>query len=108
MAGPVHTRKLVLACPTCGSGDVFYSCTPNCCFNHVCAECGTTFEPVTVASGGRRGGALPPDPPPDATDPTAACALCDSTAVYLMEDGKAVCLQCGALLAVELTEIHPG
>lgn len=106
MAGLVHTRKLVLACPTCGSGEVFYTCTPNCCFNHVCAECGTTFEPVTAASGGRLVGIVPPDPLPDAADPTAACARCDSTAVYLMDSGQAVCAKCGALLAVELTEIH--
>jgi len=106
MAGPVITRKLALACPTCGSGDVFYSCTPNCCFNHVCSQCGTTFEPVTVASGGRLSGVIPPDPPPDAADPTAACALCDSTEVYLTAAGSAVCGKCGALLTVELTEVH--
>jgi DNA-directed RNA polymerase subunit RPC12/RpoP len=107
MAGPVHTRKLALACPTCGSLDVFYTCTPNCCFNHVCGECGTTFEPITVASGGRLEGILPPDSLPDATDPTAACAVCDSTAVYLTEEGRVVCSKCGLLLTVEFTEIHP-
>ncbi len=106
MAGPVITRKLALACPTCGSGEVFYSCTPNCCFNHVCSQCGTTFEPVTVASGGRLSGVIPPDPPPDAADPTAACALCDCTEVYLTAAGSAVCGKCGALLTVELTEVH--
>lgn len=106
MAGKVATRKLTFACPTCGSGEVFYSCTPNCCFNHVCSECGTTFEPVTVASGGTLSGILPPDPLPDAADPTAACAQCDSTAVYLTGEGQAVCAKCGALLTVELTEVH--
>jgi DNA-directed RNA polymerase subunit RPC12/RpoP len=106
MPGKVATRKLTLACPTCGSGEVFYSCTPNCCFNHVCSECGTTFEPVTIASGGTLSGVLPPDPLPDAADPTAACARCDSTAVYLTAEGQAVCAKCGALLKVELTEVH--
>ena len=74
----VKTRKLELNCPVCGSGSVFYSCTPNCCFNHVCGDCGTTFEPVTKAMGGRlqrRGAArlpcpkrpIPPRPAPGAT-----------------------------------------
>jgi hypothetical protein len=103
----VKTQKLRLACPQCGSADVFYSCTPNCCFNHVCSDCGTTFEPVTHAKGGKRMGILPPDPLPDATDPTAACAKCDATAVYQADDGALVCGACGALLELEYTEVAP-
>ena len=104
----MKTRKLELACPVCGSGEVFYSCTPNCCFNHVCADCGTTFEPVTKTKGGTLTGVVPPDPLPEAADPTAACVRCDSTAVYLTGDGSAVCAKCGTLLEIELTEISPG
>jgi len=104
----VRTRKLEIACPVCGSKDVFYSCTPNCCYNHVCSNCGTTFEPVTKARGGVATGVLPPDPLPEAADPTAACIKCDSIAVYLAEDGGAVCAKCGALLELEITEIAPG
>jgi DNA-directed RNA polymerase subunit RPC12/RpoP len=83
----VKTRKLEIPCPVCGSKDVFYSCTPNCCFNHVCAECGTTFE---------------------AADPTAECVKCTSTAVYLTETNDLVCSKCGALLELEITEVAPG
>lgn len=108
MPGPVKTRKLAIACPVCGSGEVFYSCTPNCCFNHVCANCGTTFEPVTARAGGALSGIVPPDPPPEAADPTAACAQCDATAVYMTDDGSLVCGKCGALLTLELTEVAPG
>jgi DNA-directed RNA polymerase subunit RPC12/RpoP len=104
----VQTRKLALACPTCGSADVFYSCTPNCCYNHVCANCGTTFEPLTKAKGGTLAGVVPPDPLPEAADPTAACARCDSIAVYQTDDGSIVCGKCGSLLLLELTEIAPG
>ena len=104
----MKTRKLAIPCPACGSEDVFYSCTPNCCFNHVCGNCGTTFEPVTRAAGGRLSGVAPPDPLPEAADPTAACAKCDSTAVYQTGDGGLVCATCGALLELELTEVHPG
>ena len=104
----MRTRKLEIACPQCGSGEVFYSCTPNCCFNHVCSNCGTTFEPATTAKGGFVSGVIPPDPLPEATDPTAECARCHSTEVYLMEVGGLVCGKCGAILALELTEIAPG
>jgi DNA-directed RNA polymerase subunit RPC12/RpoP len=104
----VRTRKLAIACPTCGSGDVFYTCTPNCCFNHVCAGCGTTFEPASTPAGGTLSGIVPPDPLPEPADPTVACARCDSTAVYLTDSGSLVCIQCGTLLKLEITEVAPG
>jgi DNA-directed RNA polymerase subunit RPC12/RpoP len=104
----VQTRKLVLACPVCGSGGVFYSCTPNCCFNHVCADCGTTFEPATKVKGGTASGIVPPDPLPDATDPTTGCARCDSTEVYMADGDALVCAKCGSWLELEITEIAPG
>ena len=74
----------------------------------MCAECGTTFEPVTVLAGGTVAGIVPPDPLPEAADPTAACIRCDSIAVYLAEDGVLVCAKCGARLKLELTEVAPG
>jgi hypothetical protein len=104
----VQTRKLALACPVCGSSEVFYSCTPNCCFNHVCSECGTTFEPATVVAGGTASGIVPPDPLPEATDPTVGCARCDSTEVYVVDGDKLVCAKCGTLLKLEITEVAPG
>ncbi|HWB83962.1 MAG TPA: hypothetical protein VG675_07465 [Bryobacteraceae bacterium] len=104
----MQTQKLEITCPVCSSKEVIYSCTPNCCFNHFCAECGATFEPITRATGGTLSGIVPPDPLPEATDPTTACAKCDSTAVYGIADGPLVCGHCGALLELELTEIVPG
>jgi hypothetical protein len=104
----VKTSKLSFACPVCGSQDVFYSCTPNCCFNHVCSDCGTTFEAATRLAGGSLAGIEPPDPLPDASDPTAACIKCDSTAVYTLPDGRLVCAGCGLLLVLEMTEVAPG
>ena len=103
----VRTRKLSLRCPVCGSAEVFYSCTPNCCFNHVCSNCSATFEPVTRAAGGTRPGARPPSPLPEASDPTVACAKCDSTAVYALDDGGLVCANCASLLELEFTEVAP-
>ena len=104
----MQTRKLALACPVCGSAEVFYSCTPNCCFNHVCAECGSTFEPATRLRGGSVTGVEAPDPMPEAADPTAACVKCDSTAVYVAGEKGLVCAKCGALLELEINEIAPG
>ena len=104
----MKTRKLEIACPQCGSTEVFYSCTPNCCFNHVCSNCGTTFEPATTVKGGFVNGIVPPDPAPDSTDPTTECAKCHAITVYLTEDHAVVCGKCGALLELELTEIVPG
>jgi hypothetical protein len=103
----VKTSKIALSCPVCGSAEVFYSCTPNCCFNHVCGDCGATFEPATQATGKVLRGVEPPDPLPDASDPTVACAKCDSTAVFATEDGRLVCVKCGSLLELEYTEVAP-
>ena len=105
----IQTRKLAIACPRCGSADVFYSCTPNCCYNHVCADCQSTFEPATTLQGrAALTGVLPPNPLPDATDPTAECAKCASNAVYMTADGGVVCGDCGSILKLEITEIAPG
>jgi DNA-directed RNA polymerase subunit RPC12/RpoP len=104
----VRTRKLEVACPVCGSTQVFYTCTTDCCFNHVCGECGATFEPATRPAGGALSAIAPPDPPPDSTDPTAACARCHAPSVCMTEDGAVACWKCGALLILELEEIHPG
>jgi len=103
----VRTNKLSLTCPVCQSVEVFYSCTPNCCFNHVCSDCGATFEPVTTLAGGSISGIEPPDPLPDASDPTVACVKCDSTAVYVLPDNRLVCARCGLLLKLEITEVAP-
>jgi hypothetical protein len=64
----------------------------------VCEDCGGTFEPATELIGGTLSGIVPPDPLPEATDPTAACARCDSVEVYMTADGGLVCAKCGSRL----------
>jgi len=103
----MQTRAISIACPVCGSAEIVYSCEPKCCFNHVCAECRASFQTGTRLAGGRANGAVPPNPLPDCTEPTAACAKCESTRVYALEDGKLVCADCGLLLELELSEICP-
>lgn len=90
-------------CPSCQSTEVFYSCTPNCCFNHICSECQSSFELSTSPLPGSGPGldmdaaGLPPEP--DACSPTAPCAKCQGIRVYQLSDGEALfCLDCRALL----------
>ena len=73
----------------------------------MCGDCGATFEPATKLAGGTRTGVEPPDPLPEASDPTVACIRCDSTEVYALPDGRLVCRKCGSLLDLEMTEIAP-
>ena len=101
----METRKLEFACPVCASKDVVYTCTPDCCFNHLCGSCGSTFEPVTAPTGKVRTGLAGPNPSPEASDPTVACARCHATTVFLTGDSELVCVQCGSLLTLEFTEL---
>jgi hypothetical protein len=104
----IATRPLRLACPTCAGTAVAYSCEPRCCFNHVCAGCRTTFQTATAPLGGKLAGLAPPDPPQDSTDPTAACSECRGIEVHSLDDGRVVCVGCGALLALQLEDIDAG
>ncbi len=101
----MKSSKLKFCCPVCRSADVFYSCTPNCCFNHVCAACNATFEPATRAEGGTVSGMIPPDPLPDSTEATVECAKCGSIKVYECDDARVACSACGAVLILEYTEV---
>jgi transposase-like protein len=101
---------LSVACPQCGSTDVLYSCKPECCYNHVCNGCYTTFELETTRVGEVTEDFDPP-PDPDPTGPTAPCARCREPRVFAVGDGSQapqyVCANCKALLTLALTEIAP-
>ncbi len=105
--------SLHVACPKCGSSDVVYSCKPECCFNHVCGQCYTTFELGTSRIGEAAGdlGPIPPDPDPSA--PTAPCARCGEYKLFAVVEngspsGRLVCTDCKALLTLEISEVAPG
>lgn len=103
---------LAVACPECDSRDVIYSCKPECCFNHVCNQCYTTFELETARVGElHEDFALPPATDPSA--PTAPCARCGECRVFTFEDGPAsppqyLCVSCHALLNLSITNIVKG
>ncbi|MBM3813888.1 MAG: hypothetical protein FJW20_19850 [Acidimicrobiia bacterium] len=94
-----------MSCPKCGSRAIVYSCEPKCCFNHVCSDCTSTFQPATEATGGKLTGVAPPDPLPDCTEPAAPCTKCESIAVFQLDDGRLVCTDCGTLLRLLYTEV---
>jgi len=101
---------IAVACPQCGSSDIVYSCKPECCYNHVCNGCYTTFELETSRVGEvTENFDLPPDPDP--SRPTAPCARCHEPRVFAMDVGaeppKYVCADCKALLTLGFTEIAP-
>ena len=97
-------------CPHCGSGDVIYSCKPECCFNHVCNNCYTTFELATTRVG-EVSEDLEITVEPDSSAPTAPCARCGEPRVFAIEEPAAatrfVCAACRALLTLTYTEIAP-
>ena len=100
---------ITIACPQCGSAEVCYSCTPSCCYNHVCNKCYTTFELETKRAGETTESfEVPPDPESGA--PTAPCARCLEPKVFAVKDDASqfVCAACKARLTLEFTEIAPG
>lgn len=100
---------LAFACPKCGSTEVLYSCSPSCCFNHVCSRCYATFEPVTTRVG-EFAGEPGPAPEVDTTGPTAPCARCGEHCLFAVSgdsipSGQVLCIACRALLTLELVEV---
>lgn len=95
-------------CPACGSKEVVYSCTPDCCFNHVCGNCLHSFQLGTTETGETLSTLNVETKERDSCAPTAACARCESLDLYQVSDdearaGDVVCASCRALLRLELT-----
>ena len=109
MASTVGFMQLVpitAHCPTCGSTDVVYSCSPHCCFNHVCGACRTSWQ-LRTSPAGRQ--AAPVEPAPDDYDtsfPTAPCAGCGGLVFQIDGTDELYCAQCHALLRLSCTEVR--
>lgn len=97
-------------CPSCGSDGIVYSCEPECCYNHVCAKCLTTFELATTASDKAPFKADFTLPEKEVTDPTTECDACGSNEVYVLEvespDENLICVDCNNLLSLEYVDIQ--
>jgi hypothetical protein len=96
-------RLLSVRCPSCGSGEITYTCEPQCCFNHICAACYTTFELFTEPLDRTLTGLEKPIDARDSLAPTVACARCNSLEVYgIAQEGNAqddlICTDCHAVL----------
>ncbi|HEV3275715.1 MAG TPA: hypothetical protein VG860_02770 [Terriglobia bacterium] len=105
----VALTPLSFACPKCGSADVVYSCSPSCCFNHVCSRCYATFEPETTRVG-EFTRELGPIPQVDSTGPTAPCARCGEYELFEITGdsvpaNQVLCIACRALLTLELAVV---
>jgi hypothetical protein len=103
---------LSVSCPNCGSKEVTYTCEPKCCFNHLCSSCYATFEVTTISRGTKMNGLQALQGERDCLAPTAACAVCESLDLFLLDEGegpgaKLYCAACHSLLRLELVAIEP-
>ncbi len=98
----------IVRCPTCASVQIVYTCEPKCCFNHLCADCRTTFQLVTQKLGGPPLSPRNDIAPPESSDPTVACAACEGLRLYATADPvEVVCADCGVLLTLSYEDIAP-
>jgi hypothetical protein len=102
---------LTISCPTCNSQEVAYTCNPSCCFNHVCGNCYTTFEPFTQALGKELFLGNLPETEVDFSGPVVSCERCHHLVVYsIAEDealeNKLVCASCHMLLELGFSKIN--
>ena len=104
-------HPLRVQCPSCGSSAITYTCEPKCCFNHICADCYTTFELFTEPLERTLAGTEKPIDERDCLAPTVACARCESIEVYAL--GQAAegsqqtlaCTDCEAILQLGYTAV---
>ncbi len=102
----MRALKDIIRCPKCGGSEIFYSCEPKCCFNHVCADCRSTFEINTRKTGEFDQEAAKTAAEPESGDPTTACAACESLSIAVIRDGKAPLIVCGKCAAVSKVVIE--
>ena len=98
--------KEVIRCPHCGGSEIVYSCEPKCCFNHVCADCRSTFEINTEKTGQSDPAAAVQAAEPASGDPTTACASCESLRIAVVKSGDETLIACGKCAAVSRVVIE--
>ncbi|HYY68214.1 MAG TPA: hypothetical protein VE734_00645 [Terriglobales bacterium] len=104
--------KDVITCPKCGGKAIVYSCEPKCCFNHVCADCRSTFELNTSKTGQFDHQTPMAAEEPGSSDPTTSCASCGSLHMAVLsftpEETLLVCVDCRAISRLAIEEFVPG
>jgi DNA-directed RNA polymerase subunit RPC12/RpoP len=104
--------KDLIRCPNCQGADIVYSCEPKCCFNHVCADCRSTFELNTRKTGRFDRETSIQAAEPESGEPTTACAACQSLKVAVVSsDAKEtllLCADCRAVSRLLIEEFVPG
>ncbi len=104
--------KDVIRCPKCGGAEIVYSCEPKCCFNHVCADCRSSFEINTEKTGQYDRTTPVQAEAPVSGDPTTACAVCESLRLAVLKSEASetllLCADCRAVSRVVIEEFVPG
>ncbi len=108
----MQTLKEIVRCPQCGGSDIIYSCEPKCCFNHVCADCRSTFELNTQKTGRFDHETQISPQEPQSGDPTTNCASCESLKVAVLSSSNGeillLCANCRAVSKLVVEEFVPG
>jgi hypothetical protein len=106
------TLKDVIACPKCAGKEIVYSCEPKCCFNHVCADCRSTFELNTSKTGRFEYQTMVTVEEPGSSDPTTACASCGSLRLAVFsstpDEILLLCADCHAISRLVIEEFVAG
>lgn len=109
---PLQTLKEIVRCPQCGGSDVIYSCEPKCCFNHVCADCRSTFELNTQKTGRFDHETAIAADEPQSGEPTTGCASCESLKIGVLSSSNGetllLCANCRAISKLVVEEFVPG
>jgi len=109
---PLQTLREIIRCPQCGSSDVIYSCEPKCCYNHVCADCRSTFELNTQKTGRFDHETAISVGEPQSGEPTTGCASCESLKVAVLSSSQdetlLLCAKCRAVSKLVVEEFVPG
>jgi len=106
------TLKDLVRCPKCQGAEIIYSCEPKCCFNHVCADCRSTFEINTQKTGRFDQETHVDAREPDSGDPTTGCAACESLQIAVLSASESetllLCGNCRAISRLVIEEFAPG
>ena len=104
--------KDIIRCPKCQGAEIIYSCEPKCCFNHVCAECRSTFEINAVKTGEFDRETQIDAEEPQSGDPTTACASCGKLRVGVLRSSGdqtlLLCADCRAVSRMVIEEFVAG